>query len=405
MNCHSLMFFCGLIVLFGLLVPAVSATEPLWTSAASTNGELSGVVISADGSTIVAGGDQLIAFSRDGNKRWTGWSGSRLVISSDGNYLLTARDQTFRLFDGSGTMLWDESLGVPVNDIDMTPNASLILAGGGSRVKLMDRSGSGVRYNTSIYVSHLRLYSGGNRIVFTSKNGVQTSNLTLLTEWEDTNMTQDLVEVPADGSSFVTVTNNRVRLYDEYGEMAWEQKLPGGNALAFALSRDGSTIVIGRDDKTLTALDFKGTVLWTKEGTGWITSVAVSDDGNTIVSGSIDRTITVYDREGTELGSFTAREPIMARSVAVSGDGTVIAAADASMVYGFSRDQFTRPATPAPSPMVVSERTTLPPTPAATTAAPQPPLPATTATPKAALPLPVTLLVPGILLFLRPRDS
>ena len=404
MNCHSLVTFCGLLFLLSLLVPAVSAIEPLWTHAASTSGELSGVVISADGSTIVAGGDQLVALSRDGNKRWTGWSGTRLVISRDGNYLLTTRDQTVRMIDGSGTMLWDESLGVPVSDIDMTPDASLVIAGGGSRVRVINGSGTGFRYNTTIYVSHLRLLSGGDEIVFTSKLGVQRSNLTLLMEWEDTNVTQDLVDVPADGSFFVTVTNNRVRKYTADGELKWDLRLPGGNALAFALSRDNSTIVVGRDDNTITALDSKGTVLWSDQAGHWITSVSVSDDGNTIAAGSIDKTLLVYDRAGTKLGSFTAANPIRARSVAVSADGSFIAATDGSTVYGFSRDQFTRPATPAPSPMVVQDETTVPPSSAIATATPPPPAPSATATPKASLLLSVTLLAPGILFLLRPWD-
>ncbi|MDD1684456.1 MAG: PQQ-binding-like beta-propeller repeat protein [Methanoregula sp.] len=386
-------------------MPAVSAIEPLWTHDASTSGELSGVVISADGSTIVAGGDQLVSLSRDGKKRWTGWSGNRLVISSDGNYLLTTRDQTIRMIDSSGTMLWDESLGVPVSDIDMVPNASLVIAGGGSRVRVMEGSGAAIRYNHTIYISHLRLLSGGDQVVFTSKIGVQRSNLTLLMEWEDTNMTQDLVEVPADGSFFVTVTNNRVRKYTAEGDLKWDRKLPGGNALAFALSRDGSTIVVGRDDNTITALDSKGNELFSDRAGHWITSVAVSDDGNTIACGSIDKTLLVYERDGTKLGSFAAANPIKARSVAVSADGSLIAATDGSTVYGFSRDQFTRLPAPAPSPMVVQDETTVPPPSATATAAPPPPAPSATATPKAALPLSVTLLAPGILLLLRPRDS
>lgn len=406
MNRNSLLVLCVAIVLSGFFLPAVSATGPLWTYTASIKGELSGIVISGDGSTIVAGGDQLIALSRDGIKRWNGWSGTGLAISYDGNRVLSTRDQTFRMIDGTGAMVWDESLGVPVRDIDMTPDASVVLACGGSRVRLMEGSGTGIRYNSSIPVSHCRFLSGGNQIVFTSKNGVQTSNQTLLIEWGDENMTQDLVEVPAYGSVIVTVTNNRVRQYDEYGELAWEQKLPGGNALAFAVSRDGSTIVVGRDDRTLTVMDSKkGAVLWTKQDAGWVTSVAVSDDGNTIVAGTIDRVVTVYDHGGIKLGSFTAKEPIRARSVAVSGDGSLIAAVDASTVYGFSRDQFTRPATPEPTPMVVSDVTSRPPAPITTALLPPSPVPVTTATPKASLPPAVLLLAWIIALLFRGMDT
>jgi WD40 repeat protein len=347
MHCHNRLILVGMIILSCLLVPVVSAVDPLWTVPATTSGELSTVVISADGSTIIAGGDQLIALTRDGTKLWTGWSGSRLVISQDGNYILTARDQNARMISGTGTMLWDQWLEVPVTDLSMTPNASLIAAGGANRLRLISPSGSGIRQNVTMPVmNHFRLFPDGEQIVITSTKGIHTSNLTFFSEWTDANVTQDYVEVAADGSSFVTVTNNRIRFYTRDGQLMWERALPGGNALGFACSRDGSTIVVGRDDNTLSVLDRDGTLLWTAPAAYWVTSVAVSDDGNTIVAGSMDKTISVYDRAGTKLGSAMAKNQIKSGSVAVSGDGSVIAAVDGSAVYGFSRSQFIQPVTP-----------------------------------------------------------
>jgi WD40 repeat protein len=350
MNCQNRLILIGMIIMACLLVPAVSAVEPLWTVAATTRGELSTVVISADGSTIIAGGDQLIALTRDGTKLWTGWSGSRLVISQDGKYLLTARDQNARMISGTGTMLWDQWLEAPVTDLSMTPNASLIAAGGANRLRLISPSGSGIRQNVTMPVlNHFRLFPDGRQIVITSTRGIHTSNLTFFSEWTDANVTQDYVEVAGDGTSFVTVTNNRVRFYTRDGQLEWERALPGGNAMGFAYSRDGSTIVVGRDDNTVTVLNRDGNLLWTAQAAGWVTSVAVSDDGNTIVAGSMDRTISVYDRAGTKLGAATAKSQIKSGSVAVSGDGSVIAATDGSAVYGFSRSQFTQPATTMPT--------------------------------------------------------
>jgi WD40 repeat protein len=368
MNGHSLLILCGAVILATVLMPLASAVVPLWTQPATTSGELSCVVVSQDGSTIVAGGDQLIALSREGRKIWTGWSGSRLLISREGKYILTSRDQTFRLFTGTGTMLWDMSLGDYVTEVTMTPDASLIAAGGGNRVRIITTAGSGLRQNSSIPVNHIRFFPAGgqnrffpenNGIVITSKNGIQVSNLTLLSDWTDTNMTQDFVEVAADGSSFVTVTNNRVRMYTRSGVLQWDRSFPGGNALAFAYSRDGSLIVIGKDDNTMLVLDHNGTLLWTAQAGHWITSVTVSDNGDTIAAGSMDKTLSVYDRAGVKLGSFSARNPIKSSSVAMSGDGSVIAAVDESAVYGFSRSQFMQPLTAA----VTTTELTVPATP------------------------------------------
>jgi WD40 repeat protein len=400
MNYRSLVILCGLVIVTCLLAPAAGAVEPLWTEAATTHGELSGIVISADGSTIVAGGDQLIALSPGGRKLWTGWSGNNLAISRDGKYILTSREQTLRMISGSGTLLWDISIEVPVTDMSMLPDASLIAACGGSRVRIISASGASIRQNSSTLVNHIRLFPKGDQVVITSRDGIQTSNLTLFSGWADTNMSQDFVEVAADGSSFVSVTNNRIRLYTRDGRLQWDRGLPGGNALAFAYSRDGSTIVTGRDDNTVQALDRNGTLLWTARATHWITSVAVSDDGNTIAAGSMDKTLSVYDRAGTNLGTFTAKNPIKARSVAVSGDGSVIAAVDASAVYGFSRSQFTGPEiTPVPSSPATVTTPVLVTTPAAT----PPPSGTTPATTRQAI-VPSVIPLAGLVLIILCRS-
>jgi len=389
MHYPGLVILCGLVIVTGLLAPAAGAVDPLWTEAATTHGELSAIVISADGSTIVAGGDQLIALSPDGRKRWTGWSGNNLAISRDGKYILASREQTLRMISGSGTLLWDITLEVPVRDMSMVPDASLIAACGGSRMRIISASGATLKQNSSALVNHIRLFPKGDQVVMTSRDGIARSNLTLYSEWADTNMSQDFVEVAADGSSFVSVTNNRIRMYTRDGKLQWDRGLPGGNALAFAYSRDGSTIVAGMDDTTVHVLDRGGTLLWTACATYWITSVAVSDDGNTVVAGSMDRTLSVYDRAGTNLGSFTADNPIKARSVAVSGDGSVIAAVDASAVYGFSRSQFTGPEiTPVPStPATATTQVSV--TASAATPAPPGTMPATTR--QAAVPVGIPL--------------
>lgn len=405
MNRHSYAILCSVCILTWLLLPGAGAVDPLWRERASTSGELSGIVISADGSTIVAGGDQLIALSPGGKKLWTGWSGAGLAISSNGKYILTSRDQTVRLISGAGTLLWDESLDVPVTDMTMTPDASLIAAGGGSRVRLMHGSGSSFRQNTTIPVTHLRLFPQGNKLIITTKGGVQMSNLTLFAEWADTNMTQDLVEVAADSSAFITVTNNRIRKYTSNGDLKWERALPGGNALAFAWSRDGSTIVIGRDDNTVQVLDQSGTLLWTTQAAHWITSIAVSNDGNTIAAGSMDKTLTLYDLAGTNLGSFTAEYPIKAHSVAVSGDGSLIVAVDASTVYGFFRAQFTPQIAEHPTNALPTLVTTDLPVMAISTATSAQPAPSRTETAQAA-PVPfVPLVVLTLMRFWRSHRS
>jgi WD40 repeat protein len=392
-----------IILLACILTPHAGATNPLWTVPASPGDELSMVVISADGSTIVAGGDQLIAVSRDGQKRWSGWSSSLLDISQDGNYIATSQAQTVRLFTGSGTQLWTQSIGTPVMDLSMTPDAAVIAASGAGTVRTFFNSGIGLGSNSTPNVNHIKISPVKDQIIVATQQDLERVNLSIVPEWYDTNSTQDLVDINADGTAFVTVTYNRIRLYHGSGSLLWDRTITGGNALALAYSRDGSTIVLGRDDKTVRVLDRNSTLLWTATAGDWVTSVGVSDDGSTIVAGSRDKKLYVYDRAGNRLGSFAATAPIVSHSVAVSGDGSVIAVVDTSAVYGFSRAQFTSP--PAIVTTVAATITMIPgtPTPVLTKTPFQEPSPSVT--PKAGLSWVIPILPLAFLALSRSRKN
>lgn len=380
------------VVLIGFLVPLAGAVEPLWKFPADPGNDFSMVVVSEDGSTVVAGGDQLTAVTGSGKKKWTGWSSTNLDISRNGSYIVSSQAHILRLFSGDGIMLWDQSIVTPVTDLSITPDGALIAVAGSGTVRTFFNSGSGYGENSTPGVHHVRISPAKDQVIVTTERDVQRFNLSIVPLWYDDNSTQDLLDISGDGTSFVTVTYNRVRRYHAGGALYWEKVVPGGNALGLAYSRDGSTIVLGRDDNSVRVLDRNGTLLWTAEAGNWVTSVDVSDDGSTIVAGSMDRNLYVFDRAGKRLGTFTAAAPIKSRSVGVSGDGSVIAAADLTAVYGFSRSQFEQPVTTAPP-------TTVPATTLPTTTVTTPPVPETTPAPVTATPTtPRAFLSPAVLL-------
>ena len=407
---ESLMKHCGLVVVFGvalllcLVAPAISAVAPLWIEPATGGGELSGVVISADGSTILIGGDQLISLTPEGRKRWTGGSGTSLDISSDGDYILSSQGQHVRLISATGTVLWDKSVGISVTDLSMAPNASRIAASGGGKVITMTFLGEDIASNASMAVNHVKIMPTGDRVLITTNKNVQLSNFSLLSEWSDPNSAQNLITVANDGSFFVTAAGNRIRKYTRSGTLLWDKKIPGGNAQALAHSRDGSMIVIGMDDSTLHVLNAIGTPLWTANASNWVTSIAVSDDGSTIAAGSLDKKLYVYDNTGTMLGTFTTKSAIKFNSVAVTRDGSLIVVVDETAAYGLERSSFVTEETPenpvvtTTSPPVQTTRATRIPT------VPTP-YPATTEIPETPLSLAVPLVAPGLLFLWRLRRT
>lgn len=342
---RSRTFSCifGIVLLACIIIPVAQAVEPLWIVNASPGLDLTGVTISADGSTIVAGGDQLIAISWDGKKLWSGWAGELLQISRDGRYIVTSLGSSVWLFDAQGANLWDHPIGEPVTDISLTPDGLIIAAGGGSVVKCWYNSGAGLGSNTTNKVKHLRISPAKDQIVVTTERALRSFNLSYVPFWDDEEVSSDLIEISADGTHIVTAGGNWIWFYHGSGTRIWDKHIQGGNILSLAYSRDGLTIVTGQDDNTITVLDQDGNVLWTAQAGFWVMSVAVSDNGSVIVAGSMDKKLYIFDRDGMLLGTFQAPGMIKSRSVGVSGDGSRIVAVDGTNVYGFSGDQFSRP--------------------------------------------------------------
>ena len=335
-----------ILILSCILIPAGQAVDPRWIVPSSPGVELSMVAISHDGSTIVAGGGQLIAISWDGRKLWSGWSGTTLDLSQDGRYIVTSQGQIVRLFTREGTMLWDQSLGTGVAALSISPDAQIIAAGGGNSVQSWYNSGSGLGKNVTETVHAIKISPVKDQVIVTTAKALRSFNMSYVPNWYDDTISPGIVEISGDGSGIVIPNGNHIRMYHGSGTLLWDRSFPGGNIISLAYSWDGSTIVAGRDDTTFLILDRDGNLLVTGHAGMWVTSVGVSENGSTIAAGSIDNQVRVFNRQGTLLGANQTKSPIKSRSVAVSGDGSLIVAADLSNVYGFSLSQFTVPAAP-----------------------------------------------------------
>lgn len=328
--------FLAILLLSGILVPAGLAAVPLWTVASSPGMELSMVEVSHDGSTIIAGGDKLIALEPDGTKLWSAWSGTALDLSRDGRYIVTSQGRTVRLFSRAGVMLWDQPMGDTVTVVSIAPDATLIAAGGGTTVQSWYNSGSGYGKNATMTVRDLRISPVRDQILVATSRELRSFNLSYVPNWYDDTISPGIIGISGDGTGIVIPNGNRIRMYHGGGTRLWDRAFDGGNIISLAYSDDGSTIVAGRDDGTVLVLDRHGDLLWTRNAGFWITSVDVSDNGSTIATGSLDRKIHIYDRQGTLLNKGETKAAIKSRSVAMSGDGSLIVAVDSGNVYCFS---------------------------------------------------------------------
>ncbi len=359
MDLRSFLLLSITVLLF-IIFPAVQAAEPAWIVPASPGIDLSGVAISRDGSTVVAGGDQLIVISGSGEKLWSGCSGNLLDLSRDGRYIVTTQGRTVRLFDRQGTNLWDRAARDTITAISITPDATVIAAGGGTTVQSWYNSGSGIGINTTETVRDLRISPEKDQIIVATDKALRSFNLSFVPNWYDDTISPGSFAISFDGTGIVIPNGNHVRMYHGSGTLLWDRSFPGGNILALAYADDGSVIVCGRDDGTVLAIDRDGALLFSRKAGTWVTSVGVSADGSTIATGDIDNQIRMYDRDGLLLGSYGARNPVKSRSIAVSRDGSLIVAVDQSNVYGFFRSRLT-PVTPTEtSPVFINVTTSIP---------------------------------------------
>jgi len=326
-----------ILLLLCIAVPAVQAIEPLWTVTAPYGVDLSTVAISHDGSTIIAGGTQLIEISPNGTNLWSGGSGTTVGMSQDGQYIVASLGQNVQLYNRQGIMLWDNSLGEIVTDISISPDAAVIVAGGGKYVQSWYNSGAGLGWNQTETVHDIKISPVKDQIIVATAYALRSFNLSYVPNWYDNTISPGIIALSGDGTGIVVPNGNHIRMYHGSGTLLWDRSFPGGNIISLAYSWDGSTIVAGRDDGTVLVVDRDGNLLFTGKAGVWATSVGVSDDGSTIATGSIDNLICIFDRQGTLLGSYKTQDPIKSGSVAVSGNGSLIVAVDLSDVYGFSR--------------------------------------------------------------------
>ena len=405
----------GILLLTCITITVAQAVEPLWIVNTSPGLELKTVSISADGSLIVAGGDQLVGISRDGKKLWAGWDGELVEIDRDGKYILTSQGTFVRLFDSNGESLWDQTFSGSVTDISITPDGLMIAACSGTDVKSWYNSGSGLGSNTTDRIKHLTISPAKDQIVVTTGNALRSFNMSYVPFWTDDEVSPDLVEMSADGTHLVTASGNWIWFHHGSGNRIWEKHIQGGSILSLAFSRDGSSIVAGQDDNTITVLDSNSNVLWTAQANNWVTSVGVSDNGSIIVAGSMDKNLYVFDRKGTLLGTFQASGVFKSRSVGISGDGSRIAAVDGANVYGFSGSQFGRPiptvtsgATIIPSTLPLNKTLSMVTSPTLTATSPSgtvqtvvPPIPATTQ--QSGFPWVLSLIPVAVIAFIRQK--
>ncbi|MEH2208671.1 MAG: caspase family protein [Nostoc sp.] len=308
-------------------------------------GIVNSVAISADGQTIVSGGEDGMVWlwNRQGlplAELLRGHEGivNSVAISADGQTIVSgSSDGTMRLWNLQGLPLAELLRGHEsyVNSVAISADGQTIVSGSSDgTVRLWNRQSLSLTESFRSHqghVSSVAISAYGQTIVSGGSDGtLRLWNLQglPLAELRGHEGIVNSVAISADGQTIVSVGDDgTLRLWNLQG-LPLAEPLRGheGGVNSVAISTDGQTIVSGGSDGTVR--------LWNRQGLplaeplrgheGWVNSVAISADGQTIVSGGSDCTVRLWDFQGLALVEPLHGHEDGVSSIAISPDKQTI---------------------------------------------------------------------------------
>jgi hypothetical protein len=406
--------FLLLICLIGSVTAANLAHT--WKERPAWDGSFSGVLFSTDGSTVYAGGNQILVRSWNGEKRWGGLSGTYTTMSADGSRIISAIDNSIRVFDNTGQEIWTRNEGAHFRAVAISGDGSLII-GADNNGYIHSYKTNGERWgrNKTNLIKKIAISPSKSLVVAISDLGLKFFSPDMDQIWVDnrTGSLDSFIAFSADSSTVITSGDTIVSSFTNSGELNWRKDVTQSAIIDMACSDDCTSIVLGSQDGNVWNLNKQGETRWKYPAGSWINGVGVSRDGAVIAAGALDGTLYILDKDGNLLTKTKTDTNIQQQSVGVSRGGNRIVVADQGALYGFdllgepevtSREPIT-PATqsPATSSTPLPVKTTLPknvPSTIVTT------LPEPTSTPKSTLtPVLSIIALAGLLFIVMKRNN
>ncbi|MCP6761962.1 MAG: hypothetical protein NHB32_25150 [Fischerella sp. CENA71] len=305
--------------------------------------QISSVAISADGQRIVSWGfDHTVRlWSRNGKQLAEFRSDQEplnsLAISADGRTIVTGgHDGTVRLWDSNGKLL-NELKGHKgkINSVAISTDGRTIVSGGeDGTVRLWSSNGKQLENFDRLYKSgviSVAISADGQSIVSGGHDGMLW--FLDINRKELTGMKTDQgdiisVAISADGQSIVSGGyNGTARLWGSNRKRLAEFRGNKSFVTSVAISADGQSIVSGGGDGTVRLWDSSvnqfSELIGHQGSESKESKVAISTNKGTIVSGGSDGTVRLWSSNGKQFAEFRSRQSFVT-SVAISADGQSI---------------------------------------------------------------------------------
>ncbi|MDP3564701.1 MAG: WD40 repeat domain-containing protein [Methanoregula sp.] len=296
-----------------------------------------GLVFSADGSKIFAGGSQMYLRSWDGKEHWGGRPGFVTAMSSDGNYVVYGQGNSLVVLFRDGGENWTRNMDGDVRAVAVSGDGKYVVAADNKgNINTWTIDGEFYARNTTDLIKQIAISPSDTLVVATTETGLKFFTPALSPVWSDTKNGSIDTDIffSGDGSTIITSGGKRVSSHTNTGRLNWMNDVSKSAILGTACSYDCSVIVISSQDGNIQALDRYGTVHWTYPVGPWINSVAVSRDARAIVGAGIDRNLYVLSNAGKLLAKKQMDTIIHPRSIAMSRDGQRIVVADENNLNG-----------------------------------------------------------------------
>jgi len=213
-------------------------------------------------------------------------------------------------------LLWEKGANDIVSSVAVARDGSLIVAGAGTEVCLVDLEGA-VLWKTTVgsRVNGVGISPEGTHI------GVAADKLYLFDRDGDLLWTEKTgyiyrdVALSSNGTYIAaTCDNGAVFLFDRNQKPLWDYDM-GTDGYSIAISDNGRKIAVGCDNKGVYYLNSRDGESWSY-GTGKIVSgVSVTRDGRFVAAGSLDRCVYLSTGEGEHLWKYPKDEAVLATAL------------------------------------------------------------------------------------------
>ena len=266
----------------------------------------------------------------------TGGRVQAIAVTEDGaRVAVGSRDNSVRMFDGSGELLWQFEADNSILGVDISPDGQWLAVASEDRfVYLLDADGSVLwQFKAARPMNNAAVARDGTLVAATS-NDLSVYALdgdgNLLWQ-EELGIGVRAVDIYGSGEKARVVIGSDdglVTIYSRAGKQLLQTGLDYG-VNSVSVNSNGARILAGASDGTATLLNgSNGSAIWSFEAEEDISAVSLTADGSSALVGSEDGSAYLLDRDGMLAHRFRQDEEVL--SVALAGDGSRIAVGTAS---------------------------------------------------------------------------